>query len=94
MNSINTYGYMVCKGKASFPLHVVAIYSQIVIGFSVFDNAHDARSYILDNCNSTKYNYDFDFKKDFGDLLKIYTNTDEKYFFKGANNELYIRYNK
>ena len=94
MNAINTYGYMVCKGKASFPLHVVAIYSETHIGFSVFDNAHDARSYILDNCNSVKYNYDFDFKKDFGDLLKIYTHTDEKYFFKGRNNHLYIWHKK
>lgn len=92
MNVINTYGYAVFKEKTSTPLHIVAIYSEIHIAFSVFDNARDARFYILDNCSNVKYNPDFDFNNDFGDLLKIYTSTDEKYFFKGTNNHLYIHH--
>ena len=93
MNTINTYGYAVYKGIAPFPLHVVAIYSEKHIGFNVFDNSRDARSYILNNCKDVKYNYDFDFNSDFGDLLKLYTNTNKKYFFKGTNNQLYIKKN-
>ena len=92
MNAINTYGYTVYKGIAPFPLHIVAIYSEKHIGFSVFDNSRDARAYILDNCKDVKYSYDFDFYSDFGDLLKLYTTTDKKYFFKGTNNQLYIHH--
>ena len=93
MNEINTYGYMVCKGVEPFTLHVVGIYSEKHIGFSVFDNSRDARAYILNNCKGVKYNYNFDFYSDFGDLLKLYTSTNKKYFFKGTDNQLYIKKN-
>lgn len=93
MNTINTYGHAVFKGKTKKPLHIVAIYSEIHIAFSVFDNAWDAKSYILDECNNVKYNPDFDFDSDgFGGLLKSYVTTNGKYIFKGTNNQLYIRH--
>lgn len=91
MNIINTYGYAVFKGTKCTPLHIVAIYSEVHIAFEVFSCSRDAKDYITDSCNNVKYNPDFDFVSGFGDLLQIYTTTDPKYFFKGKNNQLYIK---
>lgn len=90
MNVMNTYGYAVFRRMDRTPLHIVAIFSEIHIGFAVFDNALDAQNYIKYNCDNIKYNPDFDFVSGFGDLLQIYTTTDPKYFFRGTNNQLYI----
>ena len=90
MNVINTYGYAVFKGMKRTPLHIVAIYSEVHIAFNVFSCSQDAKDYITDNCSNVKYNPEFDFISDFGDLLKIYTTTNPKYFFKGTNKQYYI----
>ena len=90
MNIINTYGYAVFKGMNRTPLHIVAIYSEVHIAFNVFSCSRDAKDYITDNCGNVKYNPEFDFISDFGDLLKMYTTTEPKYFFKGTNKQYYI----
>ena len=90
MNVMNTYGYAVFRRMDRTPLHIVAIYSEVHIAFNVFSCSRDAKDYIADNCNNVNYNPEFDFVSNFGNLLKIYTTTDPKYFFKGTNKQYYI----
>lgn len=92
MNAINTYGYAVYRNpRTRMPLHTVAIFSEKLISFAVFDNARSAKDYILTNCGGIAYDPDFDFLADFGDLLQYYLTTDPVKFFKKPDGRIFIQ---
>lgn len=92
MNKINTYGYAVYHShRAHAALHIVAIFSEMHVAFEVFDNARNAKQFILENCSGITYNSEFDFLADFSNLLQLYIDTDPTHFFKKSDGRVFIR---
>ena len=88
----NSYGYSVFAcGK--IPLHIVEVKTSIFCGFFVFNNAKDARSFILREKEKLSlynidmlYNADFPFNKT---LLEIYTRRNAGMFTDLSSKQIY-----
>ena len=91
MNRSRTYGYAVFKSPyVRMPFHIVEIHHELLVAFSVFSRAEDAKQYILyekDKLEGLKYNPDFEFCEP---LLQCYLQEDSGFFSKVDNRQMYI----
>jgi hypothetical protein len=85
---MNEYGYMVAT-NGNIPLHIVEIRHPLFVGFSVFNNAKDAKDYITTEKKTLDITYNPGFRFSNG-LVREYTNRNRVFFSKLENKQIYV----